>query len=125
MNFKQHLLSGLVIPAHPLALTPARDLDERHQRGLTRYYVAAGAGGMAVGVHTTQFEIREAGPLLTRNGCAAPEIIQAEGTTLVRVTWAGRAQVGWRDAGAPGRARRPRPPAGRRGRPGGATRRRT
>lgn len=61
MSFRQHLLSGLVIPAHPLALTPARELDERHQRALTRYYVAAGAGGIAVGVHTTQFEIRQFG----------------------------------------------------------------
>src|SRR6478672_6073926 len=52
--------SGCVIPAHPLALTEDRKLDERHQRALTRYYVAAGAGGIAVGVHTTQFAIREA-----------------------------------------------------------------
>ncbi|MFL5577700.1 MAG: dihydrodipicolinate synthase family protein [Gemmatimonadaceae bacterium] len=59
MNFRQHLLAGQVIPAHPLALTPHRTLDERHQRALTRYYVAAGAGGIAVGVHTTQFEIRD------------------------------------------------------------------
>ena len=51
--------SGCVIPAHPLALTVGRKLDERHQRALTRYYVAAGAGGIAVGVHTTQFEIRD------------------------------------------------------------------
>jgi dihydrodipicolinate synthase/N-acetylneuraminate lyase len=51
--------AGCVIPAHPLALTADRRLDERHQRALTRYYVAAGAGGIAVGVHTTQFEIRE------------------------------------------------------------------
>jgi dihydrodipicolinate synthase/N-acetylneuraminate lyase len=48
-----------VIPAHPLALTANRKLDERRQRALTRYYLAAGAGGVAVGVHTTQFEIRE------------------------------------------------------------------
>jgi dihydrodipicolinate synthase/N-acetylneuraminate lyase len=48
-----------VIPAHPLALTAERKLDERHQRALARYYVAAGAGGVAVGVHTTQFAIRE------------------------------------------------------------------
>jgi dihydrodipicolinate synthase/N-acetylneuraminate lyase len=52
-----------VIPAHPLALTAERKLDERRQRALTRYYVAAGAGGIAVGVHTTQFAIREAGLL--------------------------------------------------------------
>lgn len=53
------LLRGQVIPAHPLALTEDRSLDERHQRALTRYYLAAGAGGLAVGVHTTQFEIHE------------------------------------------------------------------
>src|SRR5687768_6062844 len=53
------LRDGLVIPAHPLALTSARKLDERRQRALTRYYHAAGAGGIAVGVHTTQFAIRD------------------------------------------------------------------
>ena len=57
MNVRRHLLDGHVIPAHPLALTPTRELDERHQRALTRYYVASGAGGVAVGVHTTQFAI--------------------------------------------------------------------
>ncbi|WP_169164196.1 dihydrodipicolinate synthase family protein [Cellulomonas taurus] len=57
-----HLLhDGAVIPAHPLALTAERRFDERHQRALTRYYAASGAGGVAVGVHTTQFEIREPG----------------------------------------------------------------
>jgi dihydrodipicolinate synthase/N-acetylneuraminate lyase len=55
------LWNGLVIPAHPLALTQARRLDERRQRALTRYYAAAGAGGLAVGVHTTQFAIRDPG----------------------------------------------------------------
>ncbi len=58
-NVRLHLQAGQVIPAHPLALTGARTLDERHQRALTRYYVAAGAGGIAVGVHTTQFAIRD------------------------------------------------------------------
>lgn len=53
------LRDGVVIPAHPLALTQARKLDERRQRALTCYYHAAGAGGVAVGVHTTQFAIRE------------------------------------------------------------------
>src|SRR5262249_10278459 len=53
------LREGQVIPAHPLALTAARKLDEQRQRALTRYYLAAGAGGVAVGVHTTQFAIRE------------------------------------------------------------------
>ncbi|MDP7347551.1 MAG: hypothetical protein QF735_04940, partial [Phycisphaeraceae bacterium] len=50
---------GIVIPAHPLALDAQRRLDERRQRALTRYYLAAGAGGVAVGVHSTQFEIRK------------------------------------------------------------------
>ncbi|MCG3121166.1 MAG: hypothetical protein ALAOOOJD_04166 [bacterium] len=54
------LRRGVVIPAHPLALNANRKLDEQHQRALTRYYCAAGAGGLAVGVHTTQFEIRDA-----------------------------------------------------------------
>jgi dihydrodipicolinate synthase/N-acetylneuraminate lyase len=61
MNLREHLLAGQVIPAHPMALTAERKLDERRQRALTRYYVDAGAGGIAVGVHTTQFEIREHG----------------------------------------------------------------
>ena len=56
---RRRLLDGLVIPAHPLALTAARKLDERRQRGLTRYYLAAGSGGIAIGVHTTQFAIRD------------------------------------------------------------------
>ena len=61
MDLRAHLLDGQVIPAHPLALDAARHLDERRQRALTRYYLAAGAGGIAVGVHTTQFAIRERG----------------------------------------------------------------
>ncbi|RKP51396.1 dihydrodipicolinate synthase family protein [Cohnella endophytica] len=56
---KKALHEGLVIPAHPLALNADRRLDERRQRALTRYYVASGSGGIAVGVHSTQFEIRE------------------------------------------------------------------
>src|SRR5256885_11804909 len=56
---REHLRSGVVIPAHPLALTARRTLDEERQRALTRYYVDAGAGGIAVGVHTTQFAIRD------------------------------------------------------------------
>mgnify|MGYP005840495123 CR=1 FL=1 len=59
MNWRDRLKRGCVIPAHPLALTAERKLDERRQRALTRYYLAAGAGGVAVGVHTTQFEIRK------------------------------------------------------------------
>jgi dihydrodipicolinate synthase/N-acetylneuraminate lyase len=55
------LRAGTVIPAHPLALDSDRRLDPRRQRALARYYLDAGAGGLAVGVHTTQFAIREAG----------------------------------------------------------------
>ena len=58
-TLRERLLGGLVIPAHPLALTAERKLDERRQRALTRYYCAAGVGGVAVGVHTTQFKIRD------------------------------------------------------------------
>ncbi|HVX39235.1 MAG TPA: dihydrodipicolinate synthase family protein [Gemmatimonadaceae bacterium] len=57
-SIREHLRAGQVIPAHPLALTAGRRLDEARQRGLTRYYIEAGAGGIAVGVHTTQFAIR-------------------------------------------------------------------
>ena len=57
-NILRALRKGLVIPAHPLALTSTRRFDEKHQRALTRYYLDAGAGGVAVAVHSTQFEIR-------------------------------------------------------------------
>ena len=60
-DWRARLRAGTVIPAHPLALTSTRRLDERRQRALTRYYLDAGAGGIAVGVHTTQFAIREHG----------------------------------------------------------------
>ena len=56
---RAHLLAGHVIPAHPLALTSSRSIDEKHQRALARYYIAAGAGGIAVGVHTTGFPIHD------------------------------------------------------------------
>jgi Dihydrodipicolinate synthetase family len=55
----RHLQEGTVIPAHPLALTERKELDKESQKRLTRYYISAGAGGVAVGVHTTQFEIRD------------------------------------------------------------------
>src|SRR5437667_12072779 len=55
------IAEGTVLPAHPLALDANRELDTVHQRALTRYYIDAGAGGLAVGVHTTQFAIRGAG----------------------------------------------------------------
>ena len=59
MTVRDRLRRGLVIPAHPLALGRERKLDEKHQRALTRYYLTAGAGGIAMGVHTTQFAIRD------------------------------------------------------------------
>jgi hypothetical protein len=74
-DIRSHLARGHVIPAHPLALTAARTLDERHQRALTRYYVAAGAGGIAVGVHTTQFQIRD-----RKHGLLAPVLALAAET---------------------------------------------
>jgi len=55
------IAEGTVLPAHPLALDANRKLDTAHQRALTRYYIDAGAGGLAVGVHTTQFAIRDVG----------------------------------------------------------------
>ena len=75
---------GTVIPAHPLALTAGRKLDERRQRALTRYYLDAGAGGVAVAVHTTQFAIREQGllePVLTlaREEIKAKDVIAIAG----------------------------------------------
>ena len=65
-RLREHLLAGQVIPAHPLALTARRTLDEARQRGLTRYYIDSGAGGIAVAVHTTQFGIRDAKVSLLR-----------------------------------------------------------
>jgi len=58
-QLRKRLGEGLVIPACPLALNAQRKFDERRQRALVRYYAAAGAGGLAVGVHTTQFAIRD------------------------------------------------------------------
>jgi dihydrodipicolinate synthase/N-acetylneuraminate lyase len=58
-DFRSPLKYGIAIPAHPLALTAQRKLDERRQCALSRYYIAAGVGGLAVGVHTTQFAIRD------------------------------------------------------------------
>lgn len=60
-RIRQIIAEGTVIPAHPLALDAQRKLDARRQRALTRYYIDAGAGGLAVGVHTTQFAIRDVG----------------------------------------------------------------
>lgn len=60
-DIRRSIRQGTVLPAHPLALDQNRQLDRQRQRALTRYYLDAGAGGVAVGVHTTQFAIRERG----------------------------------------------------------------
>lgn len=60
-DIRQLIADGTAIPAHPLALDADRVLDRRRQRALSRYYIDAGSGGLAVGVHTTQFEIRDVG----------------------------------------------------------------
>lgn len=84
------LRRGGVIPAHPLALTAARRLDERRQRALTRYYLDAGATGIAVGVHTTQFGIRNPKvglyrPVLALAAETATEWEARHGERVVRV----------------------------------------
>jgi dihydrodipicolinate synthase/N-acetylneuraminate lyase len=84
------LRDGVVIPAHPLALVAERKLDERRQRALTRYYCDAGAGGVAVGVHTTQFAIRDAGvglfePVLRLAAETAREWERRNGKRIIKV----------------------------------------
>ena len=84
------LRGGVAIPAHPLALTAGRKLDERRQVALTRYYCDAGAGGVAVGVHTTQFAIRDPRvglyePVLKLAAGAVAEFERAGGKRVVRV----------------------------------------
>lgn len=98
------LKRGVVIPAHPLALTPKRQLDERHQRALTRYYCAAGAGGVAVGVHTTQFEIRDKEhallePVLELARETMDECAEAQGRRIIKVAGiCGRTEQAVREA---------------------------
>ncbi|MES2460463.1 MAG: dihydrodipicolinate synthase family protein [Armatimonadota bacterium] len=87
-DVRSHLLSGQVIPAHPLALDASRKLSEKHQRALTRYYLASGAGGMAVGVHTTQFAIREHGlyaPVLELAAETADMVLRQDSRPFIKV----------------------------------------
>jgi hypothetical protein len=81
------LQRGLVIPACPLALNAKRKLDERRQRALIRYYLAAGAGGLAVGVHTTQFAIRDA-----RHGLFEP-VLRLAAEAMTGAAWRGSEPV--------------------------------
>lgn len=85
-----HLRRGVVLPAMPLALTTGRKLDERRQRALLRYYSAAGAGGIAVGVHTTQFAIRDPAhglfePVLALAADEIDRLDQRRATPLIRI----------------------------------------
>jgi len=89
-DVRMSLQHGVVIPAHPLALTASRQLDERRQRALSRYYLDCGAGGLAVGVHTTQFQIHspEVGLLRPVLELAAEEMDRAASSaaaSLIRV----------------------------------------
>jgi dihydrodipicolinate synthase/N-acetylneuraminate lyase len=98
MQVRDKLRSGLVIPAHPLALNSQRRLDERRQRALTRYYLAAGAGGVAVAVHTTQFAIREHGLLepvlqLAQEECRAFDVVKIAGVCGKRQQAGAEAQL--------------------------------
>src|ERR1035441_10328775 len=83
-EIQQALERGLVIPACPLALSAGRKPDERRQRALLRYYAAAGAGGVAIGVHTTQFAIRD-----PSHGLFKP-VLQLAAEELSRAEDAGR-----------------------------------
>ncbi|PWS36123.1 dihydrodipicolinate synthase family protein [Falsiroseomonas bella] len=94
----ERLRAGCVIPAHPLALTAERKLDPRRQKALSRYYLDAGSGGLAVGVHTTQFAIRDVGlyePVLT----IAAEAASEQATTPILVAGVvGRTEQAVREA---------------------------
>ncbi|MGH6915351.1 MAG: dihydrodipicolinate synthase family protein, partial [Geminicoccales bacterium] len=79
------LRGGGVFPAHPLALNARRELDVRRQKALSRYYVDAGASGLAVGVHTTQFAIREAGLYEPVLRCAAETVAEWTDRPLLMV----------------------------------------
>ncbi|HVO96811.1 MAG TPA: dihydrodipicolinate synthase family protein [Bryobacteraceae bacterium] len=86
-DWRARLRAGVVIPAHPLVLTKERKLDEERQSRLTRYYVDSGAGGVAVGVHTTQFAIREHGlfePVLALAAAKAAGVIKIAGAFDVK-----------------------------------------
>src|SRR6266550_3674852 len=99
------LYKGVVIPAHPLALTAERKLDERRQVALTRYYCEAGAGGVAVGVHTTQFAIRDSHvglfePVLRLAAEAVAEFERKSGRPVLRVAGiCGKTPQAQREAG--------------------------
>ena len=81
----QVIHDGTVIPAHPLALTADRQLDAKRQRALSRYYIDAGVGGLALGVHTTQFAIREHGLYEEVLGISAETVAQWTERTIALI----------------------------------------
>ncbi len=99
---------GTVIPAHPLALTSDRKLDVRHQRALTRYYIDSGAGGIAIGVHSTQFEIRDPRvglfePVLQLASRTIDEWCDLRGRSILKVAGVcGKTEQALREAGFAG-----------------------
>ncbi len=96
---------GTVIPAHPLALTADRKLDVSHQRALTRYYIDSGAGGIAIGVHSTQFEIRDPNiglfePVLRLASNTIDEWCKARGRAVLKIAGVcGKTEQAVREAG--------------------------
>jgi dihydrodipicolinate synthase/N-acetylneuraminate lyase len=92
------LRAGCVIPAHPLALTAERKLDARRQKALSRYYLDAGSGGIAVGVHTTQFAIREVGLFEPVLRIAAEAAAEQAATPILVAGAIGRTEQAVREA---------------------------
>ncbi|MGK7864581.1 dihydrodipicolinate synthase family protein [Falsiroseomonas sp. E2-1-a4] len=92
------LRQGCAIPAHPLALTARRELDPLRQRALSRYYLAAGAGGLAVGVHTTQFAIRQVGLFDRVLSLAAEVAAEREDAPILVAGAIGRTEQAVREA---------------------------
>ncbi len=89
-DLRDRFCRGMVIPAMPLALDAERRFDERHQAALIRYYIDAGAGGLAVGVHTTQFTIREPAyglfePVLRYASTVVDDWCQRTGVSIVKI----------------------------------------
>jgi dihydrodipicolinate synthase/N-acetylneuraminate lyase len=94
----ERLRAGCVIPAHPLALDASRKLDARRQRALSRYYLDAGSGGLAVGVHTTQFAIREVGLYEPVLRIAAEAAAERGGASILVAGVVGRTEQALREA---------------------------
>ena len=105
VEIRDLLEAGVVIPAHPLAVDANRKLDERRQRALSRYYLDAGSGGLAIGVHTTQFEIRNPGidlyePVLSLAKEEMDRHVEETGRTVARIAGVvGKTEAAVKEAG--------------------------